>query len=119
VDEFVVDGESLPPLPTNQNRWQRVILDTPELFYVQGMDNRIGTFSLHADTTKKSFTLTSAGDPNWKATFTYEDPAPDQLFLEGVFNAHHFKVSMSRVDLSQFLLLNRGFHFINQTQLKR
>src|SRR5271165_187182 len=119
VDEFVVDGVPQPPLLTNQDRWQRVIFDTPDALCVQGMDSRIGDFGLQMDTGRKTFTLTSPADPNWKATFTYEDTAPNQIVLDGNFNRHSFKVSLSRVDMSQFLLLNRGFHMINQAQVKR
>ncbi len=119
VDEFALDGVSQPPLLTNQDRWQRVIFDTPDVLYVQGMDSRIGDFALQMDTTRKTFTLTSPVDPNWKGAFTYEDPEPNQLVLDGNVNAHHFSVRLRRVDMSQFLLLNRGFHMINQTQVKR
>ena len=119
VDEFAVDGTPQPPLLTNRDRWQRVIFDTPDAFYVQGMDSQIGTFGLQADTARKSFTLTTAADPGWSARFTYEDPAPNEVVLNGDFNSHHFTVSLSRTDMSRFLLLNRGFHMINQTQVKR
>jgi uncharacterized membrane protein YphA (DoxX/SURF4 family) len=119
VDEFVVDGIPQPPLVTNQDRWQRVIFDAPDIFYVQGMDSRIGNFALQMDLQKRTFTLSSPADPNWRATFTYEDPAPNQLLLDGTYNGRHFSVRLNRVDMSQFLLLNRGLHIINQSQVKR
>jgi len=119
VNEFAVDGTPQPPLLTNRDRWQRVIFDTPDIFYVQGMDSQIGDFGLQMDTARRTFTLTSPADLSWRAAFTYEDPAPNQLVLNGDFNGHHFTASLSRADLSQFLLLNRGFHMINQVQVKR
>jgi uncharacterized membrane protein YphA (DoxX/SURF4 family) len=119
VSEFRVDGVLEPPLLTNSDRWQRVILDTPDIFYVQGMDSGMGNFVLRLDSARKTFTLTTPADPNWKATFTYEDPAPDRMALGGDFNGHHLDASLSRMDMSQFLLLNRGFHIINQAQVKR
>ncbi len=119
ADEYTVDGALQPPLLTNTNRWQRVIFDTPDEFYIQGMDSRIGKFALRLDATRKTFVLVNPADPGWKATFTYEDPEPNRIVLDGRLNGHHVNASLSRVDTSQFLLLNRGFHMINQTQVKR
>ena len=68
---------------------------------------------------KFRFTLTTSADPSWKASFTYEDPEPDSMVLDGILNGHHLKISLRRTDMDQFLLLNRGFNMINQTLLKR
>jgi len=119
ADEFTVDGALQPPLLNNTKRWQRLIFDTPEILYVQGMDSQIRTLSLQLDPARRTFTLTSSADPNWKATFTYEDPEPNRLVIDGDFGGQHINARLSRMDLSQFLLLNRGFHMINQTQVKR
>ena len=124
VDQFVVDGAVQPPLLTDKDRWQRVIFDRSDLFYVQGMDSSIGDFVLQIDPNRRTFTLTKLIDdpkwsPKWKARFTYEEPAPNQIVLDGTFNEHHFQASLSRTDMAQFLLLNRGFHMINQAVVKR
>jgi uncharacterized membrane protein YphA (DoxX/SURF4 family) len=119
ADEFAVDGTSQPALVKNTNRWQRIIFDTPDIFYLQGMDSRIATFSLRLDAARRTFTLTNPADPIWKGAFTYEDPEPNRIVIDGNFDGHHVNASLSRMDLSQFLLLNRGFHMVNQTQVKR
>jgi uncharacterized membrane protein YphA (DoxX/SURF4 family) len=119
ADEFMVDGALQPALLSNTNRWQRVIFDTPEILYIQGMDSQIRTLSLQLDAARRTFTLTNSADPTWKATFTYEDPGANRLVLDGDFGGHHVNANLSRMDLSQFLLLNRGFHMVNQTQVKR
>ena len=119
VSEFTVDGVSQPPALTDSNRWQRVIFDSPEVLYVQDMDSTIRNLTLRLDSAGKTLVLTAPSDPGWKATFTYEDPEPDRLLLEGSLNGHHLIARLSRMDVSQFLLLNRGFHMVNQTQVKR
>jgi hypothetical protein len=45
----------------------------------------------------------------------YDEPEPDRLVIEGTFNNQRLKVRLHRVDQSEFLLLNRGFHWINET----
>jgi uncharacterized membrane protein YphA (DoxX/SURF4 family) len=119
ADEFTVDGALQPALVSNTSRWQRVIFDTPDIFYVQGMDSQIRTLTLQLDAARRTFTLSSPTNREWRATFTYEDPQPNRLVIDGNFGGHHVNASLSRTDLSQFLLLNRGFHMINQKQMKR
>lgn len=119
VDGFTVNGAARPPLVTDNNRWLRVIFDDADIFYVQGMDSRIGDFIMSMDQERRTFTLTSPADSNWRATFRWEDPEPDHIVLDGNFNGQHLTANLSRMDMEHFLLLNRGFHLINQTQVKR
>jgi hypothetical protein len=119
VDEFLVDGAPRPPLVTDNNRWLRVIFDDPDIFYVQGMDSRMGDFGMRIDPARRTFTLTTSANPYWSATFRWEDPEPDHIVLDGNFNGQHLAARLSRMDTTKFLLLHRGFHMINQTQIKR
>ncbi len=116
VEEFVVDGAAQPPLLTNSVRWQRVIFDTPETFYFQLMDSQIVNYDLTLDPTTKTFSLAVPGEPSQKkADFTYEDPDPDHMVLDGTFKGRHYNMTLRRNDLQQFLLLNRGLNMINQS----
>jgi uncharacterized membrane protein YphA (DoxX/SURF4 family) len=119
VDEFSVDGAPRPPLVTDNDRWLRVIFDDPDVFYVQGMDSRFGDFGMRIDPARKTFTLTTPADPYWAATFRWEDADPNHIVLDGNLNGQHLTARLSRMDTTKFLLLNRGFHMINQTQIKR
>src|SRR5271167_1627079 len=127
VDEFAVDGTMRPPLLTDRDRWQRLIFDSapdahegePYELHVQLMDSNIRLYRLHLETTAKAFTLAKINNPDWKATFTYEDPEPNRIVLDGQFDGHQVNAHLSRVDLSQFLLLNRGLHIISKYPLKR
>ncbi len=119
VDEFALDGAVQPPMLDNSDRWQRVIFDGPDYFFVQRMDSDIKLLALQFDLARKTFTLTAPSDPSWKASFTYEGPQPNQLVLDGNLDGRHLNMTLHRVDLGQFLLLNRGFHMINQTFERR
>jgi uncharacterized membrane protein YphA (DoxX/SURF4 family) len=119
VDEFVLDGTPQAPVLGGSDRWQRVVLDTPGTFYFQGMDNAIGMLTLQLDPSSKTMNLTVSSEPSWRSAFTYELPDPDHLVLDGNLNGRPLKISLHRMDLTQFLLLNRGFHMVNQSMLKR
>jgi uncharacterized membrane protein YphA (DoxX/SURF4 family) len=119
VDEFLVDGVPQPPLLTDTDRWQRVIFDTPDDFFFQHMDSQIKALSLQLDPTGKTFTLTAPSDPYWRASFSFEDPNPNSMVLDGNLNGHRVKMTLRRTDMDQFLLLNRGLHMITQSMMKR
>jgi hypothetical protein len=70
---------------------------------------------MQLDPARKVFDLTMSSDPSWKANFTYENPEPNRMILDGNLNGRRLHVSLKRTDLAQFLLLNRGFHMINPT----
>ena len=74
---------------------------------------------LKLDQSKKSFTLTKRGDPNWKADFFYRDGEKDVLLLEGELDSH--KVSAKRIVSTnpRFCSLSRGFHWINEYPFNR
>ncbi len=119
VDDFVLDGVPQPPLLSNSDRWQRVILDTPDTFYFQGMDSNFGNFTMQLDPTSKNIHLTVPAQPSWAATFSYEEPDPDRLVLNGNLNGKPLNMTLHRTDMAQFLLLNRGVHLVNQAANKR
>ena len=117
VDEFTVDGQARPlgdPL-----RWQRLIVMENGLAAAQPVDGRLSYFSLRVDPNKKSFTMTKPNQWAWRAEFTYEDPQPDQLTLRGQMDGQPVTATLHRINESQFLLLNRGFHWVNEFSLNQ
>ena len=54
-------------------------------------------------------------DTTWQSILTCKETSPESLILEGMFDGHlRIRVKLSRLDESQFLLTNRGFHWINE-----
>ncbi len=119
VEEYAVDGNLQPLLLTEATRWRRVLFDSPERLSVQPVDGPQERFMLKLDQSKKSFTLSKRGDPNWKADFSYRDGEKDVLLLEGQFDSHKISATLHRVDESKALLTSRGFHWINEYPFNR
>src|SRR5262245_50204863 len=46
---------------------------------------------------------------------TYRQPEPGRLVVEGALEQPRLKVRLRHVDESEFLLLSRGFYWINET----
>jgi hypothetical protein len=128
VNEFESDGTARPPLPTDAERWQ---------YLTVGRRTTLGTGMVVRTMTRATSNLRAlinteerriANDPTPPRGMppvslpppvafglTYEQPEPDRLVIEGTFDKHQLKVRLHRVDQSEFLLLNRGFHWINET----
>jgi hypothetical protein len=119
VEEFTLDGSNHPALVGDKERWRRVVFDYPKRLAVQLMnDSRLG-YGLKLDEEKKTLELTEFQEPNWKASFNFERPEPDVLVLEGTIDGKKIRAKCRRMDTSDFRLLSRGFHWINEFPFNR
>jgi hypothetical protein len=120
VEEFTLDGKELPPLVTDRTRWRRIAFGrTNTVVSVQGMSGSRRYYGLKLDEDAHTLTLTKFEDPAWKTSLPYEEAEPGRLALEGTLGGQAFRATLRRVDESQFLLLNRGFHWINEYPFSR
>ena len=122
VDDFVLDGVSHPPLLTDTNRWRDVVFDNADLLVVRDMDGLLHPYNLRLDSAGRSFSLGIAEKPSWEAQLHVADLHSDRLTLEGQMDGHPLTANLRRIDLAdpdRFLLVNRGFHWVNEAPLKR
>jgi hypothetical protein len=54
-----------------------------------------------------------------KATLSYERPAPTQLILDGTVDGRNLHMQLGLHDLSKFLLVSRGFHWVQEAPFNR
>jgi hypothetical protein len=111
VREFSVDGKPVPPLTTDQTRWQRLVFDKPGALTYQRMNGELvdapGEIGAHTITV-------SAPDGGALADLTVARPTAQQLHLTGTLQGRPVKMTLDHVDLSQFTLRNRGFHWVQE-----
>jgi uncharacterized membrane protein YphA (DoxX/SURF4 family) len=119
VEEFTLDGEARPPLLTDPLRWRRLIVEGKGMAGLQLMSGPLSYFDVKVDPAKKSFVLSKPNDWMWRAELAYENPQPDRLILRGQLDGHPITATLRRFDQSRFLLLNRGFHWINESSLNQ
>ena len=74
------------------------------------------TYQRASDAAEK---VRESDDKNWKGNFTFQRPAPDQLILDGQMDNHKIHMQMHLVDRDKFLLVNRGFHWIQEYPFNR
>ncbi|WP_378732374.1 DoxX family protein [Nocardia brasiliensis] len=122
VSEFNQDGAPLPPLSTDQNRWQRVVFDINGMAY-QKMDGTLVPVVGAVDTEAHTITLSEAAgsanpgqaaqaQPNQIGTFAYTQDAPDRLRLDGRLHGRAVTLTLKQMDLDSFPLRSTGFHWV-------
>jgi hypothetical protein len=119
VDEMTVDGQIRSALFTDHDRWRRVVFDFPTFASFQRPDDTFSGFSSAIGEKDNTLTLTKGADKNWKASFTYARPAPDQLLLNGSMDGYQVQMKLKLLDRNKFTLVNRGFHWINEYPFQR
>ncbi|MFI6168372.1 DoxX family protein [Nocardia sp. NPDC051052] len=122
VSEFSQDGQPIPPLTTDQDRWQRVVFDIGGMTY-QKMDGTLVPVVGAVDSQAQTLTVSqAAGDtlpggiaqaqPTQLASFTYSQPTPNRLNLDGQLNGHHVTLALEQVDLKSFPLRSTEFKWV-------
>lgn len=118
VDKFIKNGQVVPPLFSDTTRWRRLLIDYPKSISVMGMDDRFIRYRAKTDTLKKQLTLHTRKDTVNKYTLRYERQAKD-LKLSGILQKDTLEIHLKHYPMENFLLLNRGFHWVNEVPYNR
>ncbi len=111
VREFSVDGRPLPPLTTDQTRWQRLVFEKDGALTYQRMNGELvnTAATISSDTIK----ATEPGGATL-ADLKVSRPSAQQLQLTGTLHGRPVQITLDQVDLDRFTLRNRGFHWVQE-----
>jgi hypothetical protein len=118
VDEVALNGTVHPPLPDDSRRWQRVVFEDPTSVGIQLMDGQMQRFEVEFGEGGKKMRLKESGDLVWMDEFTVEHPSAAVIVLEGHLRERSAHMKLQRTQ-SDFLLIKRGFHWINEFPFNR
>lgn len=90
----------------------------PKIVAFQKMNGERQRFIGDVDVGKKMMKLNARAYPTGKPEFSLERPEPDILILDGQMYGHKIHARLHR-DNKKFLLVDRGFHWINEYPLNR
>src|SRR5262249_29576107 len=107
------------PLTTDYERWRRVAFDSPQRMAFQRMDETFAFYGSKIDLSAKSLTLTQPGDAKWSSTFTFDRQIPDRMTLEGVMDGKRVQMHLTLYHREKFLLVTRGFNWIQEYPFNR
>jgi hypothetical protein len=114
VERMSIDEQPRLPLLTDSTRWRRAIFDYPDRMAFQRTDESFAPYDASVNLPEKTLALTKSDDKNWKASFTFQRPAEDQLILDGRMDNHQVHMELQLTDRNSFLLVSRGFHWVQE-----
>jgi hypothetical protein len=114
VKQMSIDEQLRPPLLTDSTRWRRAIFDYPDVMAFQRLDDSFDPYVASVNLPEKTLALTKSDDKNWRASFTFQRPARDQLILDGRMDNHQVHMELQLTDRNSFVLVSRGFHWIQE-----
>jgi hypothetical protein len=103
----------LAPLLTDSFRWRYLIIDYKNKAVVKKMTDAIERYSFEENTETEELVFKSSTD-SISQKFTYSISDSNVLKLKG----DSLNISFKKVPTSKFRLLNRKFHWINETIYK-
>ena len=130
IEKMTINGVERAPLVTDWERWRRMIIQSPTAIGYQRMDGTVGAFPTRVDTATKTiaFTAPPTGPPGSgaspppavKGKLTYEQPSPDVLILAGEDpTGRTLRLETRLFDRNKFLLVSRGFHWVQDRPFNR
>ncbi|MFT4576052.1 MAG: hypothetical protein ACI9SI_000970 [Polaribacter sp.] len=110
VETFIKQNDTLAPLLTDSLRWRYLIIDYKKKAVVKKMNDTIERYSFEENTETKELIFKSSTD-SVAQKFTYSISDSNELKLKG----DHLNISLKRIPPSKFRLLNRKFHWVNES----
>jgi hypothetical protein len=112
VETFVLHGDTIPPLTTDNTRWRQLTIEWETFARVRFMTDRIDGYTMSADTTLNTIQFQGLGQ---FGTFNYTFNDPTHFLLTGTINDVPASILFTvNKDVKSFNLTGRGFHWINE-----
>lgn len=116
---MIKNGDTLPPLLTDSTRWRYLILDRKNKASVKLMDDSFVYYDLAIQKDEKQFTLSSEEEQPVSPNFEYQLFGDMTLQLDGTLHNDTLQVFFSKKNREDFLLINRGYHWVNEYPYNR
>jgi len=119
VETFMRNAQELPPLTTDTVRWKKVSIQYPGYLGIRMMDDSPKRYSAEYDAARNTVALSVDADKSRKNVLAYSRPDADHVVLQGALGTDTVSIRLRKIDTSKFLLVNRGFHWINELPFNR
>ena len=119
VQTFVRNGDTIPPLTTDTTRWKKLIVNYPQYARLYQMNDSTQSCVFEVDTVQQNITMYPSGRAHRKYQLSYDYATSGLLTLDGTFGPDSVTVVMQSYDLDNYLLVRRGFHWINESPFNR
>ncbi|CCH56520.1 putative protein ywoB [Fibrisoma limi BUZ 3] len=122
VETFALNGDTLAPMMTDTTRWRQVIISGYHNFstiHFRMMSDSLYGYTLEVDTAKLRAVVRPRFGATEQSVFRYTRPDTNTLVFQGRFRQDSVYARLRRQPVGRFLLVNRGFHWINEYPFNR
>jgi uncharacterized membrane protein YphA (DoxX/SURF4 family) len=119
VESLTKNGVDQPPLLSDSTRIRRVIFGGLSRATFRLMSDSVERYLMKVDSVKHELALTGRFDPKDARVLSYTKVDPNHLVLTGKLGADSLVMRLRRYDENRFLLMNRGFHWIQELPFNR
>jgi len=114
VENVVKNGAVQPALLTDATRWRRLSTSKFAAMVRLATDSLV-VYGLRTDTTTHTAKLANGPDSTKWVRLSYAFSDTNHLTLAGRLGADSVEMTLRRKPASSYLLMNRGFHWVNET----
>ena len=119
VETFVKNNDTLQPLLTDATQWKMLNIIYSKQATIKMMDDSLKVCTIFIDTTKKKMQLVDDNDSTYKVAFSYTKQDSVHLAVIGKIKEDSVYILLQKQNINQYELLNRGFHWINESPYKK
>lgn len=123
VTDFVRNSDTLAPVLSDTIRWRYIVFDKGDMASTFGMKANsyrdIEYWKVKTDTLKKEVAFYSYRDTAVVGRLKYAKTDSATYTFKGMFKKDTIGVQTLRTDENDFLLMNRGFHWVNEYPYNR
>ena len=116
VELFELNGEIVPPGKMDTRRWKKVMINQKNI-NVQSTDGGSIPWHFHGNNYTHKIILLSP-DLSTMGNFRFQGDSTT-LTIEGILNQDSLRIKLKRKSEDQFLLVSRGFHWVNESPFNR
>ena len=113
------DGETVPPLLTEKERWQWFLVMESGLAYPVMVDRARPMAADSVDEKRRTLSLRTRDNPPRQFKLRWTEVAPGRLELSGEVAGRQLTVGLKRRNPQSFTLVNRGFRWISERPFNR
>ena len=111
VESFELNGEVVPPGKMDTRRWKKVIINQKNID-IQSTDGGSIPWHFHGNNYGHKIILLSH-DLSTMGNFRFVSDS-SSLIMEGTLNQDSLKIKLKKKSENQFVLVSRGFHWVNE-----
>jgi len=119
IDKMLIDDIERAPLVTDYERWRRVVIQNPTSVSFWRMDDTVLTLPGKVDAAAQMIAFRGAAEATADDVLTFDQPTPERLVLDGVLNEKRLHIETRKFDRQKFLLVSRGFHWVQELPFNR